>query len=54
MSKDYTQYDWASDRLARLSWADEEDRLLNGIDRRMSKRSKRANKSNKKNHRNYA
>lgn len=51
MSKDYTQYDWASDRLARLSW--NEDEFLGSIDRRMSKRSKR-NKSNKKNHRNYA
>lgn len=51
MSKDYTQYDWASDRLARLSW--DEDSFLAAIDRRMSKRSKR-NKSNKKNHRNYA
>lgn len=50
MSKDYTQYDWASDRLARLSW--DEDEFVAAIDRRMSKRSKR-NKSNKKNHRNY-
>lgn len=46
----YTQYDWASDRLARLSW--DEDEFVAAIDRRMSKRSKR-NKSNKKNHRNY-
>lgn len=53
MSANYTQFDWASDRLARASWADEEDRLIARIDRRMSKRSKRA-KSNKKNHRNYA
>ena len=51
MSKDYTQFDWASDRLARMSW--DEDEFLAKIDRRMSKRSKRA-KSNKKNHRNYA
>lgn len=46
----YTQFDWASDRLARQSW--DEDSFLAAIDRRMSKRSKR-NKSNKKNHRNY-
>lgn len=51
MSKDYTQYDWASDRLARTSW--NEDEFLGSIDRRMSKRSKRA-KNNKKNHRKYA
>lgn len=50
MSKDYTQYDWASDRLARQSW--DEDEFVAAIDRRLSKRSKR-NKSNKKNHRNY-
>lgn len=46
----YTQYDWASDRLARTSW--DEDEFLAGIDRRMNKRTKRS-KSNKKNHRNY-
>lgn len=50
MSKDYTQYDWASDRLARTSW--DEDEFLAGIDRRMNKRIRRT-KSNKKNHRNY-
>lgn len=50
MSKDYTQYDWASDRLARQGW--DEDEFVAAIDRRLSKRSKR-NKSNKKNHRNY-
>lgn len=53
MSKDYTQYDWASDRLARQSWADDEERLLNGIDRRM-RRTKRNRSNNRKNHRNYA
>lgn len=52
MAKDYTQFDWASNRLARLSW--DEDEFVAAIDRRMNKRSKRANKMNKKNHRNYA
>lgn len=52
MSATYTQFDWASDRLARLSW--DEDEFVSAIDRRMSKRSKRANKMNKKNHRDYA
>lgn len=52
MSATYTQFDWASDRLARLSWSDEEDRMIGAIDRRMNKRTKRS-KSNKKNHRNY-
>lgn len=51
MSK-YTQFDWAADRLTRTSWADDEERMMAGIDRRMNKRSKRTN--NKKNHRNYA
>ena len=53
MSKDYTQFDWASDRLARATWADEEERMMGAIDRSMRKRDKR-NKLNKKNHRNYA
>lgn len=48
MSK-YTQFDWATDRLARTSWADEEERMI----RRMDRKVKRT-KSNKKNHRNYA
>lgn len=48
----YTKYDWASDRMSRMNWADEEDRLITRLDRRMNKRSKRA--KNKKNHRNYA
>lgn len=52
MATTYTQFDWASDRLARASW--DEDEFLAKIDRRMSKRSKRTNKLNKKNHRNYA
>lgn len=46
MSKDYTQYDWASDRLARMTWEDEENRMLSGIDRRMRK-----NRYNHKNRR---
>jgi len=50
MSKVYTRYDWASDRLAKARWVDEEERLLSNID----KRTKKANKLNKKNHRNYA
>ena len=52
MSATYTQFDWASDRLARLSW--DEDEFVSASDRRMNKRSKRPNKMNKKNHRNYA
>lgn len=52
MSAEYRRIDWASDRLARLSW--DEDEFVSAIDRRMSKRPKRANKMNKKNHRNYA
>ena len=46
----YTQYDWASDRLSRTTW--DEDSFLSGIDRRMNKRAKRTNKM-RKNHRNY-
>ena len=49
----YTKYDWASDRMSRTICADEEDRLIARIDRRMSKRSKRA-KNNKRNHKLYA
>lgn len=37
----YTQFDWASDRLARTTWADEEDRMMSGIDRRMNKKNKK-------------
>lgn len=44
MSKDYTQFDWASDRLARSNWADAEERLLRGIDKRIKKNHKRTNK----------
>lgn len=51
MSKDYTKFDWASDRLARTTW--DEDEFLGTIDRRMNKRGKRSN-ANKKNNRNYA
>ena len=50
MSK-YTQFDWASDRLARTTW--DEDEFLGTIDRRLNKRTKRT-KYNKKNHRDYA
>lgn len=50
MSK-YTQFDWATDRWARMSW--DEDEFMEGIDRRARKVSRR-NKLNKKNHRNYA
>lgn len=52
MSATYTQFDWASDRLARLSW--DEDEFVAAIDRRMSKRPNRSKKNNRKNHRNYA
>lgn len=52
MSKDYTKFDWASDRLSRANW--DEDEFLGTIDRRLNKRGKRSNKLNKKNHRNYA
>ena len=48
----YTQFDWARDRWDVARWAEEEERLLNGIDGRM--RTSRTNKLNKKNHRNYA
>lgn len=50
----YTQFDWASDRLAREQGADEEDRMIGAIDRTMRRGGRRENKSNKKNHRNYA
>lgn len=51
---DYTQFDWASDRLAWTEWAsEEEERLLDEIDRSMRKRTKRV-RNNRKNHRNYA
>lgn len=52
MSAEYRRIDWASDRLARTTW--DEDEFLGTIDRRLNKRSKRASKLNKKNHRNYA
>lgn len=51
MSANYTQFDWAADRLARTSWADEEERIMERIDRARTKRNK---KNNRKNHRNYA
>lgn len=51
MSAEYRRIDWASDRLARLSWADEEERIMKRIDRARTKKSK---KNNRKNHRNYA
>lgn len=53
MSKTYTQIDWASDMLARTNWANEEERLMNEIDKSMV-RTRRTSKLNKKNHRNYA
>lgn len=37
MSKDYTQFDWARDRYDRMRWADEEDRLMDRIDRKLRK-----------------
>lgn len=48
MSKDYTKFDWASDRLSRANW--DEDEFLGTIDKRV----RRTKKLNKKNHRNYA
>lgn len=53
MANDYTQFDWAADRLSRQIWAAEEERLMTEIDRRASKRAKKS-KLNKKNHREYA
>ena len=44
MSKNYTQYDWASDRLARLNWLDAEEGLIAGIDKRMARSSKKNRK----------
>ena len=52
MSAEYRRIDWASDRLARMSW--DEDEFVSAIDRRMSKRSKRDKRNNRKNHRDYA
>lgn len=43
MSKDYTRFDWARDRYDRMRWADEEDRLMDRIDRKIRK-----NRRNKK------
>lgn len=37
MSKDYTRFDWARDRYDRMRWADEEDRLMDRIDRKIRK-----------------
>lgn len=53
MSK-YTQFDWASDRMSREQWADDEERMIGAIDRSMRRSGRKGNKSNKKNHRNYA
>lgn len=44
MSKTYTKYDWASDRLAHERWADEEDRIMGAIDRSMRKRTRNERK----------
>lgn len=41
MSKEYTQFDWASDRLAREQFAELEERLMDGIDKRMRRRTGR-------------
>lgn len=41
MSKDYTQFDWASDRLARSNWADSERSLFKGIDKGIKKSKKK-------------
>ena len=40
MSREYTKYDWASDRLARQRWADDEERLVERIDRNRERRKK--------------
>lgn len=40
MSATYTKFDWASDRLAREQFADLEERLMDGIDKRMRRRNK--------------
>lgn len=40
MSTNYTQFDWASDRLSHEQFADLEERLMNGIDKRMRRRNK--------------
>ena len=45
MATTYTQFDGASDRLARTSW--DEDEFLGAIDRRMNKRDKRTTKRTK-------
>ena len=50
MDNNYTQFDWAADRLSRSRWADEEERMMERIDRRIRKEKK----LNKRNHRNYA
>lgn len=41
MSGKWTKFDWASDRLAREQWADMEERMMNGIDKRMRRRVER-------------
>lgn len=53
MSKDYTRFDWARDQYDLARWIDEEERLIEWIDRPGEKRNKRT-RNNKKNHRNYA
>lgn len=40
----YTQFDWASDRLARTTWADDEDRMMRAIDRKLNNKKHRRNK----------
>lgn len=43
MSKEYTRFDWARDRYDRERWSDEEDGLMDRIDRKIRK-----NRRNKK------
>ena len=40
MTNKYTQFDWASDRLARQRWAEDEERLVESIDRKRERRKK--------------
>lgn len=44
----YTQYDWASDRQARMTWADEEDRLFTRIDKRLQNGRKKNHKKRRR------
>ena len=53
MSKTYTRYDWASDRLALAISTESEELMIDRIDRRLQKVNKR-HKNDRKNHRRYA